>query len=201
MRLFHILPAVLLMFAGAAVATPISNSTGLSNPGRIIDFNSNGLAQNAPLDNAYANQGITFSNLFQDSSYSGSFPNTSGGDAINFGQGTYPPFTISFAQAVNEAAFVLVTNGSSTPSVIESYLNGALVETASVFSSTSNTNDYFGFSNSLFDEIKVTPETAVNGAALIDNLQFTVTDVPEPLSLALLSSALIGLGVARRRRS
>jgi hypothetical protein len=199
MKTYMLSFAALMMSVNLAEATPINNGAGLTNPGHTIDFNANGLVQYAPLDNAYADEGVSFSNLYQDSSYNGSFPNTSGGDAVNFRQNPWLPFTISFAQAVNEAAFILVTNYSSTPSVIESFLNGNLVETSSVSTSTSNPNDFYGFSNSLFDQIKVTPETAVNGAALIDNLQFT-TDVPEPISLALLSSGLIGLGLARRRR-
>jgi hypothetical protein len=104
----------------------------------------------------------------------------------------------------------LVTDESSTPTVIETFLNGVLVESASVFGNVFNTENFYGFTNSLFDEIKVTPETTQSGGGLIDNLQFTLSsgappdgtpiDVPEPISLALLSSGLIGVGLIRRRR-
>jgi len=149
---FFILPLVTtLMFASVAGATPTNNSTGLANPGQTIDFNADRLAQYAPVDNAYANNGVSFSNLYQDTSYSGSSPNISGGDTVRFGQSPPLPFTISFAQDVNEAAFVLVTNNSSIHSVIESFLDGALVETALVFTSPVNYADFYGFSDSLFD--------------------------------------------------
>ncbi len=192
--------ATMVMFASVGKATPISNGTGLANPSKTIDFNASELMQDASIDAAYTSQGVTFSNLFQDAKYSGYFPNISGGEAGNFTPNSpAAPFNIWFSHAVDEAAFALMISRSPAPSIIESFLNGVLVETASVFTSRSNSDNFYGFSDSLFDQIKVTPETAYGGAALIDQLQFT-TDVPEPVSLALLSSGLIGLGLVRRRR-
>ena len=172
---------------------------GLTGNVTTITFSEGNLATGTPLGTNFAGTGVSFTGLGADNNY-GSFPNTSGEGASNFSVSNFGPFSIIFSSAVSNAVFTLITNNSTTPSVIQSYLGNTLVETADAFTSTSNTNDIYGFTDSRFDRIVVTPETAVNQAAVIDNLQFTA-DVPEPTSWALMITGFGLVGVAARRRS
>jgi hypothetical protein len=107
-------------------------------------------------------------------------------------------FSIQFLQQQTAAAFAMLTNpGTSTFTAL---LNGVAVES---FSDTTNfnvTTNFYGFTNILFNEIKITAG-GFNSVALIDNLQFNpaaTTSVPTP---ALLPGLIgLGLGVLRKRR-
>jgi PEP-CTERM motif len=203
-----VLPAfvgiALSLSAWPALATIYQSNTGLVSPGTTITFSEGGGAQETPLGNNYGGTGVSFSGLFQDNGTNGAFSNTSPPDATNFNnqRGVAGPFEIDFAAAVRDAVFTFVTNASSTPSIIQSFLGATLVESASVSSSTTNPNDIYGFTGSDFDRIVVTPETAVNQAALIDNLEFNVAAaVPEPSTWAMMILGFAGVGfMAYRRR-
>jgi hypothetical protein len=204
-----VLPALvgiaLSLSAWPALATIYQSNTGLVSPNTTITFSEGGGAQDTPLGNNYAGTGVSFSGLKQDYIFGGSFPNTSGPDAANLQSGNCPcgPFEIDFAAPVSDAVFTFVTNPSSTPSIIQSFLGATLVESASVSSSATNPNDIYGFTGSDFDRIVVTPETAVNQAAVIDNLEFNVAAaVPEPSTWAMMILGFAGVGfMAYRRKS
>jgi PEP-CTERM motif len=197
---------ILSLAAWPAGAVVYNSSTGLVAPGTTITFDG-GLAQNAPLGASYGGSSVSFLGLFQDYTYGGDFPNTgsaASGTGINFLVGEnngHGSFEIDFAGPVREAVFTLVTNASPTPNVIQSFYGATLVETANTFNfiGLANTSNIYGFTNSYFDRIVVTPETTINQGALIDNLQFT-TAVPEPATWAMMILGFAGVGFMAYRR-
>jgi hypothetical protein len=176
-----------------------------------LTFSEIDLAQGTALDSNYAaDYDVTFVNLFEDLHYGGLFPNTSGAVATNF-QTQCPcdsPIDIEFSGPVSTASLTLVTNTSSTPTVISTYLDGVEVQTMSVYSGPRDVGDVYTLSSSDFNEIVINPETAVNGSVLIDNLDYTFVDppnindltgAPEPATWTMMMLGAAGIGASMRR--
>jgi VPDSG-CTERM motif len=182
-------------------AVPIHNTTGLASPVTTIDFNAS-LGDGTVVTNQYAGLGVTFSpNLVYDTIYSGAgIPNIGGGQLRNFAGTVVDPFSLLFAVDQTEVAFAMATNpGTST---FSAYLDGVLVESFSAATDVSSSNNFFGFSGIVFDEIRV--DAGGSGSAmLLDNLQMgtaATASVPDAGATAsLLGLAMFGLGALRRK--
>lgn len=190
--------AVGLTFAAAANATVInSQAQGLTAPAYLIDFT--GQAEGTDLSNAYSAQGVTFTNLNSTNVYGSTLAPAVAPSAVNFDPGTFsnmkPVFSLSFAQAITDISFYLVTDGYGA--TITSYLNGQQVETFSLPMNVSLSGYYQGFTNTLIDT--VTLSIAGDGAALLDNIGYNPGAVPEPASVMLLGLGMVGLLAARRK--
>ena len=182
--------------AAPARATPIAYGTAFASPSYTVDFS--GLSTDTPIDVTYlAGDGVTFSGLYATDFYGNTFRGTTAPAAVNYvtgGAASPSAISISFAAPVTAAQFYLETDGYGT--TITSLLGGNVVETTTALSYASNGNDYFGFTDSLFDEITLT--VSQTGTALIDNLQVVnatalTADVPEPGSGSVLLAGLAGL--------
>jgi len=183
-----------------AEAAALHNSVGLANPANTITFDEFSFSARTPLNNQYVSRGVTFSNLFSANFSPGIFHNISGTSAANFNSAgfIFNPITIRFLQQQTAAAFSFVTNSGS--STFQSYLNGALVETFDASTNRGSSRNFYGFSNSLFDEIRISAGGS-GGSAAIDNLQYAYkpTAVPTP---ALLPGLIgLGVGVLRKRKA
>jgi hypothetical protein len=187
-----VIAAFILISPLAANATPIFNNFGLAAPDTTITFDEILLTPNQSVTNEYAGLGVTFTpNLYY--SPQTDFPNITGNTLGNFGDGnTVFTYSINFLQLQDEAAFAMVSNGSTW--LFEALLNGIVVESFSEIVNTITPN-FYGFNGILFDEIRVSDSDFM----LIDNLQFSQA-VPEPGTLALLGIGLLGMGAARRRK-
>ena len=196
----------LVVVAPVAGAQAINRAaSGLAAPAQTITFE--GQANGASANTQYSGQGVTFGpNLYYTTN--GYFSGTGGATTAlnNFtpaGCNTCAsPTDIFFSSAVQGAAFQFITNpGTSTFTAL---LNGNLVY---AFSGTTDTNgtitaEWYGFDNTIaFDQINI-QSGGVNNAFALDNLQTGVVATPEPASMTLVATGLIGMfGFARRRRN
>lgn len=190
------------LVAGPAGATTIENGSALSNAAATIDFSglANLSAISAPID------GVTFSGFyvtdqFDDGTGHPRFNGSSGAVATNFPPprgAPNPTVTLNFSTPQTDVSFFFVTSGVAAET-ITSFLNGAVVETIADVSN-SVTGGIYGFTGSLFDSISISGDEAQGPAILIDNLQLSSVDVPEPASASVLLAGVAGLAAVRRRR-
>jgi hypothetical protein len=186
--------AIALAPAPSLSAQTFANrATGLSNPGTAITFDE----PTTVLGDAagqFTSLGVSFTNL----AVSATDFFGSGNSATTVDAPAAPgPVSITFTTAVSSFAFQYATNTLPQPSIFTAYLDGSAVATFSAFAQL-NTSEWFGFENVLLDAVTVEPP--FDQGLAIDNEQFTqVTPTPEPATVALLATGLVGVaGVARR---
>ena len=184
-----------------ADAAMLNNSSGLASPNTTITFDEIVPPAGTVVTTQYSGLGVSFSNLVY-ASQGGGFPHIDNNNLGNFNGGLNGGlFSIHFLQQQTEAAFAMVTNqGTSTFTAL---LNGVVAETFTLGTTVFSSNNFYGFTNILFDEIQVTPG-GYGSYALIDNIQLgssATESVPEPASvLGLLALGALGAGSARKRQ-
>jgi hypothetical protein len=196
--------AAICLAAPQAQAAFFQNTTGVSGPHSTIMFSEFGLPADTVITTQYSSLGATFTpNLYQNPQF---FPgpniDPTPNSLSNFsfsGGAEVVPFSIHFNTVQTSAAFAMITNFNTT--LFEALLGGSVVDSGTTTTSTSNANDFYGFSGVSFDEIRVT--VGGDGNMILDNLQLTATAAPEPASLTLLGLGLAGLagGSLRRRKT
>ena len=187
-------------------AASIINGFGLNNPTQTITFDEIDFPIGTEITTQYSGLGVTFSNLFLSTPVRRRPVNFNLHHRIlsNFDatlSGPFGPFSINFLQEQTAVEFTLLTNtGISTFTAL---LNGVVIETFNAETQLELTDNFYGFSGILFDEIQVNPGGS-NTAAGIDNLQLsplTSTSVPETSSvLGLLSMGALSIGFCHKRR-
>ena len=203
---FRSIAGLALVFAApVAGAQAISGAaTGLASPAQTITFE--GQAGGSAANTQYSGLGVTFGGSHLYYQTSGYFSSTGGSaTALTNFPSSCPcisPSDIFFSSAINGAAFQFITNtGTSTFTAL---LAGNTVYAFSAPTSLAgrSTPQWYGFDNTIsFDQINIVSGGG-NTAFALDNLETGAVSAPEPASLTLLATGLVGMfGVARRRRN
>ena len=172
-------------------ATPINGAaTGIAGAEFTLDFETPSLALGTVVTSQFA--GVTFGTNFEIRD-SAEFANITGKYLDDISSGA--PGPIVFDQALKAVSFNLRSDPGTT--TIQAFLDGVLVESFSAATNLTNTSNFFGFQDIIFDEIRLSG--AVSNGFNVDNLEFVT--VPEPSSVALFALGIIGLGAARRRKT
>jgi hypothetical protein len=184
----------LVFCSSAAQATFFQNSTGLASPAVTITFSEHILTPGDILTNQYADLGVTFSNQLFWSPIPGGPPHIDDYNITNFlpNQNAFQG-QIDFAQPVTGAAFAVAGNPGTL--YISAFYQNVLVESGSILlDDSSQTNNFIGFTDIVFDRINLIPAGSPTPAMVMDNLQV----VPEPGSGLLVLVGVTGLALKRR---
>ncbi len=129
----------------------IAQSSGLANPDQVIDFGAGVLPNWTPVTNQFS--GITVSHAAYYTT--GAFNNLVGGFLTNDFSGPPNTLRIQFTSPISALSFVYHQINPSSPSHFRVLLGGVLVDSFSNTSDQFQTNNYFGFTNLVFDELQL----------------------------------------------
>lgn len=195
-----------------AAAAPITTPGQLSGPQTFVDFN--GLTTGgkaSPLTIGTVTFSAAALTVIDTDSYplTGSFPTFVSDRALGIADSdpSFPNFTITFAAPVAQVGFGLWDPNFPGNLILAYDSAGNLLETTApdaLFAPGQGGADYLGFVRGTADirriEIVASVQNGVLDALWIDNLSYSANPVPEPGSLLLLGSGLLGVAGLRRGR-
>ena len=154
MRIQSLLAALFIAAAPAVLHAQaiIAQSSGLPNPAHVIDFGANVLPNFTPVSNQFPGITVTHASYFT----TGTSNNLMGGFLTNnFAAGNPNTLTIHFASQISALSFVYHQVGQSIPSNFRAMLGATIVDSFSILWNQSSPNNYFGFTNVIFDELQI----------------------------------------------
>jgi len=152
------------------------------------------------LDTEYSSLGVNFSGGWEILNKTSNFgiPARSGEHFAAYNtaaEGVTDTITMTFDNIIAQASGFL--GGIQGNWIVTALFEDSQVSQLNL-SNTTGSYVEFSFDSLMFDQISI--KGSANGAVL-DDLSFTVAQVPEPASLALLALGLAGLGFSRRKAS
>jgi hypothetical protein len=192
-----------------AQAEFIRNNFGLTNPARTITFEEHFLPKYTRVTDQYGDLGVIFEPAVFYNSVLTHLPNNNDELEVQLTMASnitvgivINPFSIRFTEPQQAAAFILESN---TGTVEFTALNeGRVLETgvAEIGKGVSLFENFFGFKDIVFDEIRVRQTESLIGSpgVVFDRIEMLPAAVPEPNVLVLLVAALLSVALAAARR-
>lgn len=146
----------LLLFAGPmpglVAQAIIAQYAGLTTPAQVVDFGAGVLPNFTPVSNQFPGLTITHASYFT----TGVSNNLVGGFLTNnFSAGLPNTLRIQFATPITDLSFVYHQISTQSPSVIRAVFQGVTVDSFTGTWNQSQPNNYFGFTNTVFDELQI----------------------------------------------
>ena len=129
----------------------IAQNAGLTNPDHVIDFGASVFPNWTVVTNQFTGITVTHAAYYT----TGTYNNLTGGFLTNSGSGGSDTLTIKFATPIADLSFVYQQVGAWGPSNFRAMLGAVLVDSFSDTSNQTQPNNYFGFTNILFDELQL----------------------------------------------
>jgi hypothetical protein len=151
MRSLLVLLCALLAAPFACAQAIIAQNSGLPFPSQVIDFGANLFPNFTPVSTQFPGIVITHARDFT----TGVSNNLVGGFLTNDPIGPPDTLRIQFATPATDVSFVYHQIGTWAPSAMRVLLLGQPVASFSGTWNQSQPNNYFGFTNTLFDELQI----------------------------------------------
>ena len=148
---FAALLAVLVPSAAVRAQAIIAQSSGLTSPDHVIDFGANLYPNFTNITTQFPGITVTHARYFT----TGTFNNLQGGFLTNDFSGPPDTLTIKFAAPISDLSFVYHQISTAAPSSFRAMLGPVVVDSFNNLSNQFQTNNYFGFTNIVFDELQL----------------------------------------------
>lgn len=179
-----------------AVLTYLLDASEFSGNETVIDFES--ISDGEVITNQFSSLGVSFyGDLTGDKVFG---PPLLGSDTTA-GQFEGSLVAAIFDTPMLRVGFDIVTNDpDDTELVAYMFSGGSYTATGSFAFDTSVTPRFIGLEDSMgIDAIAFDARNIVSGVFIIDNFRFESASIPEPSTLLLLGSGLLGLGAVRKK--
>jgi len=149
-RVLSALVALSLPALTAAGQAIIAQSSGLASPAHLIDFGANLFPNLTPITTQFPGITVTHARYFTNN-----YNNLFGGFLTNDFSGLPNTLRIVFAAPITDVSFVYQQISTAAPSTIRAMLGNVTVDSFSGTWNQSQPNNYFGFTNSYFDQLEI----------------------------------------------
>src|SRR5262245_54618776 len=151
MRSLHLVACAALFTAQVQSQAIIAQTSGLVNPDAVIDFGANRFPNFTPVSTQFTGITLTHARYFT----TGVSNNLVGGFITNDPIGPPDTLRIQFVQPITDVSFVYHQIGTNVPTNFRAMLSGITMASFSNLSNQFQPNNYFGFTNTVFDEIQI----------------------------------------------